>query len=53
MSMQAIEFQSVVEDDIIHIPEPYKGKITSPVTVMIFAEVLHDIFLQLLPVAYF
>jgi hypothetical protein len=36
--MQTIEFQSVVENDTIHIPEPYKGQLTSPVTVMIFAD---------------
>jgi hypothetical protein len=31
--MQTIEFQSVVENDVIRIPEAYRGTFTAPVTV--------------------
>jgi hypothetical protein len=36
--MQAYEFNSVVEDGIIHIPDEYKNIISSPVKVIILAE---------------
>jgi hypothetical protein len=35
--MQTIEFQSVVENDVIRIPEAYRGAFTSPIRVMIFS----------------
>ena len=33
--MQTIEFQSVVENDVIRIPEAYRGAFTTPIRVMI------------------
>ena len=40
--MQAYEFSTVVDGGIIQIPEEYKGKISSPVKVIILSEGIKD-----------
>jgi hypothetical protein len=41
-SMDAIAFQSEVKDDIIVIPEQYRGVFSSPVLVTIIKDVQHE-----------
>jgi hypothetical protein len=36
--MQTIEFRSVVENDVIRIPEAYRGAFSAPVTVTLRAD---------------
>jgi hypothetical protein len=40
--MDAIAFQSEVKDDVIHIPDQYRGVFSSPVLVTIIRDVPHE-----------